>query len=169
MNIDRYLVSFAVACAGIGLLVAEPTSKPSSSARASVDVVRVRNIIVVRQRITAGVSQLVVPTCGADGDQDLSLCTLGVTIEVESDRGWIRAPLTPDIGSVPGGYPIEQGPVTMIAPGTAADFTFTIDKIAYVFKRGQRVRLRIHTWPTEESMRAHGPKQELITSPFQAW
>jgi hypothetical protein len=165
MNIGRLMIRFAVAFTGMGVLAAGPP--PSSEPR--IEVVRVTNEIVVLQRIAAGDSQLVVPTCGAVGDQELSLCFLALDIEVESRGGWVRAPLNRDIGSVPGGYPIDQRPVKLIAPGTAAEFTFTIDKQDYVFKRGQQIRLRIHTWPTEESMRAHGPKQELITPPFQAW
>src|SRR5262245_28745687 len=165
MNITRFLIPFAVVMASIG----SPIAAPSGSSGARVEVVKVRNYLVVRQRIVAGESQLVVPTCDVSDDERRSLCILAVVIEVESDQGWVRAPLNREIGSVPGGYPIEQGPVTIIAPGTAADFTFTINKPSYVFSRGQQIRLRIHAWPTEESMRAKGPWQELITSPFQAW
>jgi hypothetical protein len=126
----------------------------------------VRNLIVVRQRIVAGAEPLVVPTCGPIENQEQSLCTLGVRIDVETARGWVPASLNSEIGSVPGGYPIEHGPVAVIAPGTASDFAFIINKQDYVLASGQRVRLRIATWQTEASLRAGGPKKEIMTSPF---
>jgi len=162
MNIRRFLIPFAVAGACTGALFSEPPD----GAQARVELVRVRTNIVVRQRIVAGAEALVVPTCGTAENQTLALCNLAVDIEVESLRGWGRAQLS-YIGSIPGGYPIEQGPVTVIQPGTVADFTFTIDKQDWVLVRGENVRLRIHTWPTEEAMRARGPKRDVVTAPFK--
>jgi hypothetical protein len=94
---------------------------------------------------------------------------LAVDIEVESAQGWSKVRLNPKACCIPGGYPIDQGPVRVIAPDTAVDFAFTFDRSDYMLKPGQEARLRIYTWPTEASMRARGPKHGIITSPFAVY
>jgi len=165
MSVRSFVISSTLVSACAWLLVAAQ----SEGAQAQVEAVRVVNDTVVHERITAGADPVVVPTCGAMENQEMELCILGVDIEVESTQGWIPAPLNPNIGCIPGGYPLEQGPVKTIEPGTAADFTFSFSRVAYILRPKQQVRLRIHYWPTEESMRKHGAKRDLITSPFAVY
>lgn len=133
------------------------------------ELLRVRNDTVVPVRIDAGTTPVVVPTCNAAESQDPELCILAVELEVKSTSGWARAQLDPTICCLPGGHPIEKGPVRIVQPGTAVGFTYTFARDDYLLKRGQQVRLRIHTWPTEESMRAGGPEHDLITAPFKVY
>jgi hypothetical protein len=131
----------------------------------SVELLRVRHLITVRQRITAGADPVVIPTCGTTEDRVLVLCVFGVEIEVKSAQSWVKAPLDP-ASPIPGDYPVEQQQATVVPAGTTAEFMFTFPKTAYILSPNQRLRLRISTWPTEESMRTRGPKRDLVTSPF---
>jgi len=140
------------------LFAAEP-----EATRPSVEVLRIKTLITVRQRITAGIDPIVVPTCGTAADRTLSLCT--VDIEVKNAQGWVKAPFNPS-APVPGGYPLEQQQATTVAPGTSAEFTFTFWKAQYHVKVNESLRLRISTWPTEDAMRTGGPKHDIITGPF---
>jgi len=162
MNIQLRITWYLVAVPFMNLAIAAPPN----TAGAHTEILSALTKVVVRARIVAGAEPLVIPTCGTSDNQEPHLCTLGVGIEVETAHGWVAASLTPDIGSVPGGIPLDRTKAKTIEPGMNAEVRFTFDKQDYVLRAGQHVRLRIDTWSTEDSMRANGPKVSVVTRWF---
>ena len=124
-----------------------------------VELHSVLTMVVTQVSFVADARGLALPMC------DDELCSLAVHIEVKSGNRWVSAPLS-YVAGIPGGIPLERAKFLTVDPGKSSKFEVRFIKRDYVVKPNQPVRLRIDTWVTEESFRAHEPAQPLVTSPF---
>jgi hypothetical protein len=131
----------------------------AADGRARAELESVRNIVVARLKIVADARGLVLPMCDND------LCSLAVHVEVKSGDRWAPAPLSYAAG-IPGGIPLERATFLRVEPNESKQFEVTFIRRDYVVKRNQQVRLRVDTWLSEESFRAHEPARPLSTAPF---
>jgi hypothetical protein len=96
-------------------------TEPPSPADPSIEIEQVRSIemVRVRQRVQAGDKELVIPVCGASVSEWQPLCTLAVTLEILSPRGWVAAP-EPEEGPRLGGEPLTSVTPSVVTPHASA-------------------------------------------------
>jgi hypothetical protein len=109
--------------------------------------------------------QLFVPYCVEHELGDRVLCVVGSRLEVQAEDGW-RPALPRQEGTALAGIPLRRARGRAVPPGSTEHFIFEFSKDFLAVDAGQRLRIVVDVWRTEESMRAGDASIKLTSPPF---
>jgi hypothetical protein len=121
--------------------------------------------VSARIEIRASDRAIILPYCqGPDSELPILYCNQGLEHSLEYFNGtdWVKAkPEYP--GEVFGFEPDKRKPAT-IEPGKSTVFRFTFNRDTFHVQKGQKLRLEIEYWSSEQSM-IGGKSEGKLTSP----
>ena len=121
--------------------------------------------VAVRVRVGAGGASVAVPDCGDRANTHLEPCPSAIWLEVESNGGW-KALRSSRLEAALAVHPQDRWKGRVVPAGGAIEFTAFFNKEYWPINRGDRLRIVLKAWATEQAMRANLSSESRTGPPF---
>jgi hypothetical protein len=117
--------------------------------------VEANETVSVEFDVRAADKVVVVPHCGQDLDTGHALCSGVAYLEVLNGKTWTRAKPRKGLLGVLGVPSKDEFKPVTIAPGRTEHFVFVFSPGLFGIQKGERMRIKVGVWTSEEAMRDH--------------
>lgn len=138
-------------------------SLPPEGGITNVDATSLINLTI---EVRAVDKELVIPYCGVGETGNYLFCSGEARLEVWHGAKWSNAKPRTGIAGVFGLSPKNTWKSALIAAHSAGYFAFNFSKEFLDIQKGDRLRLRVNVWTSQESMANHDPDTTFVSPVF---
>ena len=117
--------------------------------------VEANEMVSVEFDVRAADTVVVIPHCGQDGETGHALCSGVAYLEVLTGKTWARAKPRKGLSAVLGASSKDEFKPVTIAPGRSEHFIFTFSPEFFGIPKGERLRIKVGAWTSEQAMHEH--------------
>ncbi len=115
--------------------------------------IEVTPLISVRIEVRAADKQIVIPQCGEHGAEAFSFCFGDSHMEVLRRGSWVAVGPRKGMLATIGADVSEVRKNAVLEPGKTVYFTYSFSKEFFGIQRGEKLRFRVKSWASQESMK----------------
>jgi hypothetical protein len=123
-------------------------------------------LVSVRIEVRASDKQIVIPQCGEHGTGDFSFCFGDSHMEILRRGSWVAAGPRKGMLATMGADVNEVRKTAVLEPGKTVYFTYSFSKEFFGIQRGEKLRFRVKSWASRESMTSGDPETMLVSPIF---
>ena len=128
--------------------------------------VEANEMVSVEFDVRAADTVVVIPHCGQDGETGHALCSGVAYLEVLTGKTWARAKPRKGLSAVLGASSKDEFKPVTIAPGRSEHFIFTFSPEFFGIPKGERLRIKVGAWMSEDAMREHDADTTFVSPVF---